>query len=458
MNLGITPLISRADLRWSYWIGMVLVAALVFVWPIPRTISLRDLLLFLLLCWGGYEAYRHRTQPSPWRALRIPLGLFLGLTVWILIVALLVSTEPVWALGEIKGQWLKACIALAAGGLVGMEIRNDDSLLRLTLTIICVALFAHVFYVGYEALSIWPEPKITHTRLVGQFSGGSDKRSYLTNMLLYFLMAEIFIRSIFKRRCLPVGNISLMIITIVALFAVYVIALRNGIIELAVVLALAWAVMAVVSNRARRTVILSVGSLFIAIVLVLGYLTLRQDDRWRTFLETVPIALNTDIKGWISDSQPQPKLASGETVDSSNYMRLARMKGGMELAFDYPWGVGFGRNAFGHAVMKKYGVTASHSHSGFVDMAIGTGFLGLLLWLGFLGSLFVFGWRRFRQTHGYCALVLLFVATGYGVRMVLDSIVRDHMLQMFLFLAAFLAALSTAQLGRPQASTSTAPA
>ena len=80
-----------------------------------------------------------------------------------------------------------------------------------------------------------------------------------------------------------------------------------------------------------------------------------------------------------------------------------------------------------------------------------------MLWLGFLGSLAVLGWRRFRQTHDYCALALLFLVTGYGVRMVLDSIVRDHMLQMFLFLAAFLAVIAAGQLARQRALAAAAP-
>lgn len=454
MKIFPTSTSDRNSRDWLVIAGLVLAALLFFVWPIPRTISLRDLLLVACSGLFAWLVYRDRHMSFSWQLLRIPFGLYLALSIWIVFVALVVSDETAWAFGEIKGQWLKATIALVAGGLFGKIALRNDSLRRTTLIVMGVTLLLHVLYVNYEALR---HPSMgAFTRIAG-LTDGPDKSNYLTNMLLYLLLADICLRLVSRQRFLPIGNIPLVSIVALALLAVLFENMRNGVTELAMVLALAWVVMAVVSNRARRAAILSVGFVFIAIVLVLGYLNLRQDDRWRTFLETVPIALDTDIKGWISDSQPQPKLASGQTVDSSNYMRLARMKGGMELAFDYPWGVGFGRNAFGHAVMKKYGVTASHSHSGFVDMAIGTGFPGLLLWLGFLGSLFVLGWRRFRQTYDYCALALLFVVTGYGVRMVLDSIVRDHMLQMFLFLAAFLAVLSTARLGRPQVGTSAAP-
>lgn len=434
--------------------GLLLAASLFFIWPIPRTISLRDLLLVACTGLFAWLVYHDRRAPFPWKSLRIPFGLYLALSVWIVFVALVITDEVAWALGEIKGQWLKATIALVAGGLFGAIVFHNDSLRRLALVAMGITLLMHVLYVDYEALR-HTSPR-AFMRL-GGLTERPDASNYLTNMLLYLLLADTCSRFISRQRFLPIGNFSLVGVIALTLLAVFFESMRNGVIELAIVLALAWGVMAAFSNRLRRAAILSFGFVLITIVLILGYLNLRHDHRWRTFLETVPIALDTNIKGWISDSQPQPKLANGQTVDSSNYMRLARMKGGMELALEYPWGVGFGRNAFGHAVMKKYGVAASHSHSGFVDMAIGTGFPGLLLWLGFLGSLFVIGWRRFRQTHDYYALALLFVVTGYSMRMVLDSIVRDHMLQMFLFLAAFLAVLSVARPGRPQSETTDAP-
>ncbi len=421
---------------WSLIAGLALVVLLFFVWPIPRTISLRDTLLVACLGLFAWQAFRNRKTSFPWQPLRLPFGLYLALSVWIVFVALAVSDETAWALGEIKGQWLKATIALVAGGLFGAIAFRNEGLRRVALIGMGVALLLHVLYVDYEALRY---PSLRAFMRIAGLTEGPDKSNYLTNILLYLLLADICLRFVSHRRFLPIGNIPLVGIVALALLAVLFESLRNGVIELAIVLALAWGVMAAVSNRARRAAMLSVGFVLIAIVLVLGYLSLRQDDRWRTFLETVPIALDTDNRAWINEGQPQPKLASGQTVDWSNYMRIARIKAGVALTLENPLGVGFGRNAFGHAVMKKYGETSSHSHSGLIDMSIGTGIPGTLLWLGFLASLAILGWRAFRHTRDYYALALLFLVTGYSFRMLVDSTIRDHMLQMFLFLAAFLA-------------------
>lgn len=439
---------------WLVLAGLVLAASLFFVWPIPRTISLRDLLLVACTGLFAWLVYQDRRAPFPWRSLRVPFGLYLALSVWIVFVALAVSDETAWAFGEIKGQWLKATMALVAGGLFGAIMLRNDGMRRVALIVMGVTLLLHVLYVDYEALRY---PSLRAFMRVAGLTEGPDKSNYLTNMLLYLLLADICLRFVFQRRFLPIGNIPLVGIVALALLAVLFESLRNGVIELAIVLGLAWWVMAAVSNHARRALILSVGFALIIIVLVLGYLSLRQDDRWRTFLETVPIALDTDNKAWINEGQSQPKLASGQTVDWSNYMRIARIKAGVALTLENPLGVGFGRNAFGHAVQKKYGEGSSHSHSGLIDMSIGTGIPGTVLWLGFLASLAILGWRTFRHTRDYYALALLFLVTGYSFRMLVDSIVRDHMLQMFLFLAAFLAVVVAGQLQDRQGAASTPP-
>ncbi|MEK7816169.1 MAG: hypothetical protein AAB294_05040, partial [Pseudomonadota bacterium] len=329
MEMPQTSELGRTGKNWLLIVGLALAAALFFIWPIPRTTSLRDLLLVVCLGLFAYLAYRSsRRESFRWQSLRVPFGLYLVLSVWIVFVAIAISEETAWSLNEIRGQWLKATIALVAGGLLGTAIRNDDNTLRLTLTIIGIALLLHVIYVAYQALSVWPQQKVLLTRVAG-LTGGSDKSNYLTNMLLYFLLAEIFVRSVFHRRFLPVGNIPLTVITVVALFAVYVEAMRNGIAELAIVLGVAVILVMRESDRARRLVIAGIAFALVVIALTQSYLNVDKDERWQTFLETVPIAMDIENKAWINQALPQPRLANGQTVDWSNYMRIARMRAGL---------------------------------------------------------------------------------------------------------------------------------
>jgi hypothetical protein len=52
-------------------------------------------------------------------------------------------------------------------------------------------------------------------------------------------------------------------------------------------------------------------------------------------------------------------------------------------------------------------------------------------------------WRHCRGGANYAALLLLLLLTDYGARMLLDSVIRDHMLQQFMFLAGLAAVLMT---------------
>ncbi len=131
-------------------------------------------------------------------------------------------------------------------------------------------------------------------------------------------------------------------------------------------------------------------------------------------------------------------------MDVSVYLRIAWLKEGLLLVRDHPFGIGFDRNAFGHGLKAKYGRGVGHSHSGLLDMAIGLGIPGALLWLGFFASLAAIAWRRHRASGNYAAILLLLLLLDYGVRMVLDSVIRDHMLQQFMFLAGLAAVLTVA--------------
>jgi len=432
--------------------GLVLVALLIAVWPTAHTISLRDLLLALTLVVFGFLAVRGRPA-GWWQRLEWPLGLYAVLTLWIFIVALFVSDETAWSLGEIRGQWLKGLLALLAGGMVALAIRRDPALQRHAAVIILVALFLHIAYVDYLAV----KDLVEHGQLTDRIRGltkGPDTSNYLTNILLVLLLAEVFLRITCRPRFLPLSATVLIVLILLTLFSVYAESVRNGVIELSFVLML-FAILFVSENRQRfgKTTSALVISALIVVPVAFAYLSYKTDERWQTFIDTIPLAMDTETnRQWINlVRQHELRLPDGRPVDWSNYMRMARIKAGVDLTIENPLGVGFGRNAFGHAVMKKYGESSSHSHSGLIDLAVGTGVPGTLLWLGFLASLMTLAWRSFRKTSDYCALALLFLVTGYGIRMVLDSIIRDHMLQMFLFLAAFLAVIAAGQLARQRA-------
>lgn len=468
------------------WAGLVFLMLLFVVWPIPHTISLRDLLLLLVVATFGYLVWRARPA-GWWRGLAWPLGFYIALTLWIVIVALFISPETAWSLGEIRGQWLKGMFALVAGGLAALVLAHTSGGLSRGIVVIFGVLLMHTLYVDAVAIQgiveAWVNPENRLAALVWHvgispgsadygyltllrhewdtvmFTGGPDKSNLLSNLLLYLMLAEFFVRLVHRRRMLPFNNTILFLALVAALFSLYVERVRNGLGELIVVLLL-FGVLLLRAYRGRvdRRVFRTGVVVLLLLPLAIGYISYKTDSRWQSLWQTVPVALDTQShKAWMDQNKyPMPLLPSGEQVSGSNYLRIARAKVSFEFIREHPWGMGFGRNIFGHAVKRKYGENPSHSHSGLIDMALGIGIPGILLWSGFLISIAYVAGREYARARSFSALLLLFVVTGYGVRMVFDSIVRDHMLQMFLFLAAFLAVAATA--GPPSRASAQTPA
>lgn len=432
--------------------GLVVAALLFFIWPVSHTITLRDLLLVSGLLIFGYLAYRSR--PHRWFVpLRVPGLLYLALTLWIFIGAFFISAETAWSFDEIRGQWLKGLAALLVGVGMAAAFRGDEKSAARALTALAAALLVHVLYVDISALVDFVKTGIVGRRLPG-LAGGPDKSNYITNFLILFLAVEIFLRVTYRRRMLLVGNVVLGLSLFAALFGEYVTALRNGVVELSLVMLLL-AILFVYENRRRMSRSALTAGILVLLVIpaILGYLNYTKDERWKTFFQTIPIAWDTaSHKGWLDEPKyGLPALPDGTPVEGSAYQRVAAIKEGSRLVIENPLGIGYGRNSYGHGLRKKYETPLGHSHSGILDFAIGTGIPGTLLWLGFLASLVVIAWRRFQREPDYAPLLLMLVVTGFSLRMLVDSVIRDHMLQQFLFLVGLLAVMTVAKRPKPPA-------
>jgi O-antigen ligase len=91
---------------------------------------------------------------------------------------------------------------------------------------------------------------------------------------------------------------------------------------------------------------------------------------------------------------------------------------------------------------RKYGMGTGHSHSSLIDFSLSGGIPGLLLWLLFFGSLIRLGWRAYFHNNDVVGMALIMLVVGTLLRMIVDSNLRDHGLEQFLFLAAVLASLA----------------
>ena len=425
-------------------VGLVLLGLLFFVWPVPYTVTLRDLLLLSNLAVFGYLSRVRGGSRAVLRGLRVPVLLLAGLALWMYFVAFFISPETAWSLDEIASQWVRGFMALLIGAFVAIAARENAGLTRGVLAVLVTVLALHILYVDFQAVGglFTPGPL---DRMAG-LTEGPDKSSYLTNILFGFLLAELFLRVVTRQRLLPLSRSVFVVLLSLVAFSVFAERTRDGIITLVLMLLLlGWLYLR--QRRARLNKVAVSAAIAATLAVVLGgaalVVTARQSSSLNELIGTIPIAWDTEhYKAWeVGNQDGFPKLPGGQAVDKSVYLRIAWLKEGLSLVRDHPLGIGFGRNAFGHGLKAKYGKGEGHSHSGVLDLAIGLGVPGVLLWLGFFASLAVVAWRRQRAAPDYASILLLLLLTDYGVRMLLDSVIRDHMLQQFMFLTGLTAVM-----------------
>lgn len=444
-------------------VSYLVIFLLLFIWQVPGTISLRNALLGLLLltiCWWS-------AQVRPWQfyaqKLRLaPLLWLTALTGWMLIVILGWSTEQALSLREFSSQWLLA-VGCGATGL--LAARNAVHTNRLTIqrlfNIVFLALLAQVClhdllgFIYWLATSEQPfrqAPVLYLPQIISNLWHGNpwleafnesspDKFSYVNNTLAALLVAETVQRLLLHKRWLPYSNAFFLGALAAVLLCSYWLQMRNGNVGLLLLFALAALMVCIrlIKSMGASKVLLGL-TLVLATLGVVGSLMVKSDARWQKLAQSIPIALDTEThRVWLTRDGNYPLMRNGEVVDVSAYERLAWGKEGVKLVVDQPLGSGYDRNAFGDRIDAKYNrkgaYRGGHAHSGVIDFAIANGLPGLLLWLAFLASLFWIGWSAFRGGNVALGLTLMFLISGFMGRSLVDSNIRDHVLQQFMFLA-----------------------
>lgn len=424
---------------------------LVFVWSIPGTIALRTLLLLggLALAASSPEAW---SRSEGKRRFPASLAMLAVLSTWWLLQALLVSEETAWALGELRGQWLTALVALGLGILMS---RLDSARPQVEGS----ALWTGIALVFAAQAAIAVAQSLWHWTTDGSMlrgevplTGGKLEMSYIVNILLAIVTVDLFCRAANHRTLLRLPVPASLACAALGLTANYLAGSRNGVLG---TLFLAASVVGLLLIDGRKR-IGSRKTLLMALALVVGTAVFAianfvSDPRWKTFSETARIAVDIDNhKAWYDVSaHPLPLLSNGEPVEASAYVRIAWLSAGMRLARDVPLGVGYGRNAFVRALRKQYPAKLGHSHSGFVDLLASGGLPAVILWLAFAGSLVSAGWRSFTAFRSPRGLLLILLVGGYTGRMLIESVSRDHMLQIFFFLVGALLFADTARARNP---------
>lgn len=419
-------------------------SSLMVAWPVSHSIAIRNILLALLLFFSIRQhrlTKKERLLPTELNASAI---IYLLLSCWLLI-AVLFSDNLANSLSQYRGEWIMGSLSLIAGLLLGSIARErrlagltPETLFNWTLLALGAHSIAFILYSTVFAIKNGHLP-LGEVPLLGRTSF-----SFTNTTLYYILLADCISRLSNKGQLLKLPNKMLAAALALTIYCTYLANTRNGTLcTLAATVVAAVFIWAKYRHTTKSWIQLTISLTLIALLSSFTVQSMRADARWQAFIESSQLALDTEHnKAWLDSKIPLPLMSNGQPVDHSAYMRLAWFKEGVLAAIDYPFGVGYGRNAFGHALTKKYGQGRGHSHSSLIDFTLSGGIPGIALWLIFSINLMWLGWKYFRRYHSPYGLALTFLIGGTLLRMIIDSNLRDHGLEQYLFLLAIFAMLA----------------
>lgn len=413
------------------WFWQAWLAAVVFVFPIPHTIALRNLLLLtgllaLLATLRGAARLKlpATLKPAAW-------GL-VATTAWLALQSVAVAPAPTVALDNLRGDWIVPLLTAALAAWAAARIEP-----RLAIRAVVAALLAHMLWMFGWQLWAWfvsGIPGSWPTRDGSVPFGNVDFQSSLNGFLFALVLAERVSTKAIGAVAAPYVARTGWAALAVSLIADAALRTRNGtIVNVGLLLAATvW-----VARRQPRFLLL-----LLVVVASLGGASLTLDSRWNGLRESTTVGWNSSSSYWLTgDQTTRPLTPSGADIEESAYLRSAWAHQAVLAIGEHPLGLGFGRDGFGRAVAEKYGVRGMvSSHSGWLDFALGAGLPGLALLLVTAGLAMRGGWRQFRREGDAAGLMLCFLVGSYLLRCLLDGHFSGWRLGLFAFLCGVLVA------------------
>lgn len=413
------------------WFWQAWLAAIVFIFPIPHTIALRNLLVLIgsvALAWGC-----RKTLPrlAPW--LRPTAWWLAALTAWIVFHSIAVAPEPALSLDQFRANWLVPLLIGAIGAWATKQLPQGRALQA-----VISALAAHMMWMLAWQFTLWLATG--YWPLKATPFAAYDYHGTINGFFLTLLVADRLVLATAHYSPLALSRHLGWALLLLSLLSDLALQSRNS--TAITLLMLLVASLALLNARLRhwRIIVLVIG---MTTLIAVG--SLQFEHRWQGLRESVVVGWSSPSMNWVNltatDVATRPLTPSGNKVEESAYLRAAWARQAVDFIAAHPMGIGFGHDAFGRAIAIKYGHTGfGSSHSGWLDFALGTGLTGLGLLLAAGGTAVFSAWSQFRERQEGQALLLAFFVGGYLLRCLLDGHLSGWRLGLFAFICGVLIA------------------
>lgn len=381
--------------------SVVSVCVLLFIWVLPDTIALRNILLGLgaiaglgLICrhWKCFNYFGIRT---------LPLYLLMGLFVWVLVHYAFFSLNPELELSEIKSLWLRAFAGFLMAVGVACALNWNTNLRKY--------FFFSLFFVPIINLSAYGYASFLKGSLVKpndfvRFLFIKIETTYFGAIASAYAIANLLYLFIFKKEEKNFLRAALYLLGLVlVLISALIVGTKNGV-AISIALCLFFGLVLILDMLINFRK-LSLASVFacLLVLVVTGVVWKGHKasayEGWDTIFSDAKIAIQTDnYRQWQKGEHDfvRPTNDMGTLVVGNTYFRLAWATVGTKLIADYPLGYGSINRSF-VGLLDEAKIDHVHQgqvHSGWIDFGLAFGVPGLTLLFSAMFCIIILGLSR----------------------------------------------------------------
>ena len=423
--------------------------SLIPLWNIPHTIAARyaceGLLLILVL-----------SSPLDWKPILVRSKLIIVFIVYLFIQIFILSDDLKIALASFKSEWMHFILFSIAGvgsGLFLARKQVSNSLLYLGFAF-SVPILIHLALVAVKGISS------------GQIPWGYWGLSDIHGDLAYSSLQAVIFLSVFllcQARQALIKFLCVLLLFACVLSVVFAQS-RGGLIFIVLSGLLTWISFIFFT---RSNISLNLKHIVFAFLFLVsfGLITVfgshHNPEKWLESpiralsalksdpflgLCSTPNAVEFNDQSEIQATLNPEQIEARSRIMHGDSARIILAKAGFVLSKTYPLGFDGSKESYQQAIIRYCGkppfVEYSHTHNAWLDTALAIGIPGAILLLLVMLN---YGWQGFQLARQHNQInpfaLALFVSAGIWIlRGLLDSTLRDQMLEMQAFILAFLLA------------------
>lgn len=429
---------------------LFLLLCLAAIWNIPNTIAARyiceALLVILLLTSNIY-----------WIDALKKLKILIIFFVYLLIQLLFFSTDFTAAIKNFKSEWMHFLIFSTIGigsGIILRKYKNTNILLILG-TAFAIPLFIHIFLVAWKL--------ITNGVLPWGYWGVNTHHAdlgYASLQSCILLISFIFFQPSSLREKFLSAAIILICVT-----SPLIAHSRGGVIFTLLAIVIGISLHLFFLRKKNQKNIYEILAVILALIIIsitvkIGITT--DKNRWQGILTKAEIALNGDpssvycngvesLRDSLVDRgvtlNRDVELALESVVDGDG-ARIMAARSGLMLIPENLMGINGSKQAYQNAIKAHCGknpeIFISHTHNAWIDTSLSIGIIGAILLAYLYFNLMILSFKSIsnNSTNNAYFVALFLTSFLWGIRGILDSTQRDHILEIQAFSLFFLFALA----------------